>query len=61
MRAGVLLFVCLAIAACSGIDIKAGQKPNARRDIPPGAGMLTGEKGEFVIFRAEDKTSAKNK
>lgn len=61
MRAGVLLLACLVIAACSAIEIKPGERSNARRDTPPGAGVLTGEKGEFVIFRAENKVGTENK
>lgn len=58
MRVGTLLFVCLAISACSDFEIKPGESPNARRNIPPGAGVLTGEKGEFVIFHTEDRAGA---
>ena len=44
---------CLLLVACAGVEMKPGTKSHARRDIPPGPGILTGEQGEFVLFRLE--------
>lgn len=55
MPAIALLFVCLLLTACSSMEIKPGEKSHARREMAPGAGLLTGSEGEFVIFRLEDK------
>ena len=41
----------LVLVACAGVEIKPGTKSHARRDIPPGPGLLTGKQGEFVLFR----------
>lgn len=54
MRTGSVLLVCLLLAACSGVEMKPGQKSHARRQIPPGPGILSGPQGEFVIYRLED-------
>jgi hypothetical protein len=53
MRTLVLLGLCLLAAGCAGLDMKQGSKSMARREIPPGPGLLTGSQGEFVIFRLE--------
>ena len=53
MRALLPLAICLLTAACAGVEMKPGSKPMARREIPPGPGLLTGSQGEFVIFRVE--------
>jgi hypothetical protein len=37
--------------------MKQGSKSMARRDIPPGPGLLTGSQGEFVIFRLEESAA----
>ena len=49
---GTLLGLCLLIAGCVGVEIKPGDKSHARREIPPGPGILTGQKGEFVLYRS---------
>lgn len=54
MRALLLFGLCLLAAGCAGLEMKQGSRPMARRDIPPGPGLLTGPQGEFVIFRLED-------
>ena len=53
MRALTTLLACLLLVACAGVEMKPGTKSHARRDIPPGPGILTGEQGEFVLFRLE--------
>lgn len=63
MRPFLLLAIgvmSVMIAGCSGLEIKPGTKPMARREIPPGPGLLTGSKGEFVIYRLEEGSSAKS-
>lgn len=50
MRGLSALALCLLAAACAGIEMKPGEKPMARREIPPTPGLLTGTRGEFVIF-----------
>ncbi len=52
MRALATVLLCLFVVAC-GVEMKPGTKSHARRDIPPGPGVLSGEDGEFVIFRVE--------
>ena len=47
----------LLLGAC-GLEIKPGERSHARREIPPGAGLLTGKQGEFVIFRIQDESEA---
>jgi len=53
MRALLLFALCLLAGGCADLDMKPGSKPMARREIPPGPGLLTGSQGEFVIFRME--------
>ena len=55
MRAFAAALLSLCLAACAGVEIKPGERSHARREIPPGAGVLTGAQGEFVIFRLEDE------
>jgi len=57
MRALVLL-LCLLVAAC-GVTMKPGTEPRNRRDIPPGPGILSGDEGEFVIYRVKRTPPAK--
>ena len=52
----VAVLACLLLAACAGVEMKPGQKSHARREIPPGPGLLSGKQGEFVIYRLEDKS-----
>ncbi len=49
MRAAIIL-VCLLATAC-GVTMKPGSEPRNRREIPPGPGIMSGEEGEFVIYR----------
>ena len=49
MRAALLLLTGLLVA-CSGVEIKPGETSHARREMPPGPGLFSGEDGEFVIF-----------
>ena len=56
MRIFVLL-LCLLVTAC-GVTMKPGSEPRNRRDIPPGPGIMTGEQGEFVLYRVK-RTPAK--
>lgn len=53
MRALLLFALCLLATGCADLEMKPGSKPMARREIPPGPGLLTGSQGEFVIFRVE--------
>jgi hypothetical protein len=45
------ILACLVLAACDGVEIKPGETSHNRRDIPPGPGLVSGEQGEFVLFR----------
>lgn len=53
MRALAAGLACVLLVACTGVEIKPGTKSHARREIPPGPGILTGEQGELVIFRLQ--------
>lgn len=55
MRILITLFAGLLLTACAGVEIKPGEKSHARREIPPGPGVLTGQQGEFTIYRLEEK------
>ena len=57
MRALLLACLCFVTAGCAGLEMKPGSKSMARREIPPGPGLLTGSQGEFVIFRVEGATA----
>ncbi len=57
MRGLAATLACLLLFACAGVEMKPGTKSHARRDIPPGPGILTGEQGEFVLFRLEGEAS----
>ena len=50
MRAA-LLVLCLAALGCA--EMKPGDRPRNARESPTGPGMLSGEDGEFVIFRVD--------
>ncbi len=52
MRIVLALLAALLVVACSGVEIKPGEGSHARREIPPGPGLLSGSDGEFVIFRS---------
>ena len=47
-----LLFALLAVSACEGIE---PYEPRNNREEGPESGLLTGEEGEFVIFRLRSK------
>ncbi|MDH3593327.1 MAG: hypothetical protein OEM93_00605 [Rhodospirillales bacterium] len=49
--AAALLLALLAVAGCAGIE---PYKPHNNREEGPEKGLLTGDEGEFVIFRYED-------
>ncbi len=51
MRIAIIL-LCLLVTAC-GVTMKPGSEPRNRRDIPPGPGVMTGEQGEFVLYRLQ--------
>lgn len=53
VKAVALWAVLLMSAGCAGIT--PYDAPDYR-DVPPGDGILTGEEGEFVIFRKADET-----
>ena len=57
MRCVAVVLAGLLLGAC-GLEIKPGERSHARREIPPGAGLLTGKQGEFVIFRLEGEAEA---
>ncbi len=57
MRGLAAVLACALLLGCAGVEMKPGTKPHARRDIPPGPGILTGEQGEFVLFRLEGESS----
>ncbi len=57
MRALVVL-LCLLVVAC-GVTMKPGKEARNRREIPPGPGVITGEEGEFVIYRVKRTPPAK--
>ena len=50
MRIALMLLAGLLVA-CSGVEIKPGEVSHARREVPPGPGLLSGSDGKFVIFR----------
>ena len=47
-----LLLALLAVSACEGIE---PYEPRNNREEGPESGLLTGEEGEFVIFRLRSK------
>ncbi len=51
MRIAIALIAGLLAAACSGIEFKPGEVSHARREVPPGPGLLSGSDGEFVVIR----------
>lgn len=57
MRIIAAALACLLLVAC-GVEIKPGERSHARREIPPGPGLFTGQQGEFVIFRVEEEADA---
>ena len=46
-----LMLVAGLLVACSGVEIRPGEVSHARREMPPGPGLLSGSDGKFVIFR----------
>ena len=54
----IIALPLLALTACSGVEMKPGDKARNAREIREGPGMLTGSDGEFVIFRVENGTTA---
>lgn len=58
MRAVPTIGACLLLAACAGVEIKRGETSHARREIPPGPGLLTSKQGEFIIYRRQDPAEA---
>ncbi len=57
MRGLAAVLACALLLGCAGVEMKPGTKSHARREIPPGPGILTGEQGEFVLFRLEGAPS----
>lgn len=57
MHAVVAIAACLLLAACSGVEIKRGETSQNRREIPPGPGLLTSDRGEFTIYRLRDRAA----
>ncbi len=53
-----VLLLGLAVAGCSGIEMKKGDQARNNREIRQGSGMLTGSSGEFVIFRVDEAEPA---
>ena len=58
MRTLAAVLAVLLLAACAGVEVKPGTKSHARREIPPGPGILTGPQGEFVLFRLKGDVEA---
>ena len=56
MRALAASLAFLLLVACAGVEMKPGTKSHARREVPPGPGILTGTQGEFVLFRLNEET-----
>ncbi len=54
----IIALPLLALTACSGVEMKPGDKARNSRGIKQGPGMLTGADGEFVIFRVENEATA---
>ncbi len=54
----LVLILCLLVTAC-GVTMKPGTEARNRRDIPPGPGILSGDEGEFVIYRVKRTPPAK--
>ena len=50
-----IAFASLLLTACA--EMKPGSVSHARREIPPGPGLFTGKQGEFVVFRAVDRSA----
>ena len=48
----LVLVLCLLVTAC-GVTMKPSTEPRNRREIPPGPGVLSGDEGEFVIYRVK--------
>ena len=46
---------CLALTACSGVKMKRGEKVRNRRERHDDAGILSGDEGEFVLYRLYDE------
>ncbi len=46
---------CVALAACSGVKMKRGEVGRNRKERHEGKGILSGDEGEFVIYRLYDK------
>ncbi len=46
-----LLVLCLAALGCA--EMKPGDRPRNANDSPTGPGMLSGDNGEFVIYRVD--------
>lgn len=57
MRLLPVLLAGLLLTACAGLEIRPGERSHARRDTPPGPGLLTGKEGEFVIYRLENESA----
>jgi len=53
MRFCSTLLAGLLLAACSGVEMKPGDRSHRRQEVPPGPGLLSGGEGEFVIYRLE--------
>jgi|GEM_PF-1433944 len=53
IRVLAALLAATLLAACAGIEMRPGETSHARRDNPPGPGILSGKDGEFVLFRQE--------
>lgn len=54
----IIALPLLALVACSGLEMKPGDKARNTREIREGPGMLTGSDGEFVIFRVDKPAQA---
>lgn len=55
-----VFLLSLALTACGGVELKPGDTARNSREIREGPGILTGSRGEFVIFRIDEKETVEN-
>lgn len=57
MRLATLILLGALLSGCAGVQ--PGTRSHNRQEIPPGPGMLSGDDGQFVIYRKKDTDSDK--
>ncbi|MGI9508957.1 MAG: hypothetical protein ACR2QJ_06375 [Geminicoccaceae bacterium] len=60
MRFLAASLACYLLAACSSVEMTRGEQSHARREIPPGPGVLTGETGTFVLYRQGENAETRD-